>query len=253
MKRPLPFISLLLVLALFLGTKAKAQSVDSIIQKNIEARGGLKLIQSITSIEMSGHIVFHNLNAPFTYILKRPDQMRLAIIVNADTLIEAYDGNNAWASIPKNGRHIIKKFPPSQSNSFKDQANFEGPLIDYKQKGYSIENKGVTKIGSRSAYQLQLTNSNGEKKNIFIDTQNFQNIRETSSKSIKGSGPANMNIFRIITNYSNFKSYHGLTLPYEINTIVNGNAVNQMSVKKVALNVKIPEKLFQYPGYMNEQ
>ncbi len=252
MKRTLSFISLLLFIIL-LSANVQAQTVDSIISKNIEARGGLKLIKSIASIEMSGQIVFHNLNAPFIYILKRPDQMRLAIVVNSDTLIEAFDGKMAWASVPKNGRHIIQKFPAAQTSSFKEQADFEGPLIDYQKKGYSIDNKGITKIGTKSAYQLQLTNSDGVKKNIFIDTQSYQNIRETSSKKIKSSGPANMNVFNIVTNYSKFKSYNGLTLPYEVNTVINGNPVTQMSIKKVSVNVKVPESLFQFPGYMNGQ
>ncbi len=252
MKRTLSFISLLLF-TIILSTNVQAQTVDSIINKNIEARGGLKLIKSVSSIEMSGQIVFHNLNAPFTYILKRPDQMRLAIVVNSDTLVEAYDGKTAWASVPKNGQNVIQKFPAAQAGSFKEQSDFEGPLIDYQKKGYSIVKKGVTKIGTKTAYQLELTNSDGVKKNIFIDTQSYQNIRETSSKKIKSSGPSNMSVFNIVTSYGNFKSYKGLTLPYEVKTVINGNPITQMSIKKVSLNDNEPESIFQFPGYMNGQ
>lgn len=246
------FVLTLTLITLAFSTTLYAQSIQTIINKNIEARGGLKLIKSVQSIEMSGSIVFHGMNAPFKYIIKHPDQMKLEMTVNGDSLIEAYDGTTAWASIPRNGQNILQKIPKAQSASFKELADFEGPLIDFKKKGYEIKKKGMSKIGTESAYNLVVTDSAGNSKDIFIDSQNYHNIRESSVKKIQGSGPAS-STFNIVTNYSKFKVYKGLTLPYEIATLVNGNPVMQMTITKISLNDKYPESLFQFPGYMGGQ
>lgn len=249
MRLLIPCITLL---CLFVWARpSNGQSVDNIIAKNIEARGGLKLIKSVQSVEMSGNVDYQGLSAPFKYIIKRPHKMRLEMMVNSDTLIQCYNGKIAWASIPKNGQNIVQKLPATESQALRKQADFDGPLINYKKKGYKVSYAGKTTIGKETAYTLNLTDPQKHNIIMYIDTHNFHDIREATTKAINRGNSQMKNVFKIETDYSNFKSYKGLTLPYKITTKINGRLITQMNVTKVTLNGNYPNNLFQFPFNLN--
>src|SRR5580658_2648076 len=95
--------------ALFFPLLVGAQStgnltVDEIIAKNIQARGGLEKIKSVKTIRSSGKITMGDLRAKVVQENLRPNEVRQEFIIQGMAEIEAYDGKTGWRIEPFGGR-----------------------------------------------------------------------------------------------------------------------------------------------------
>lgn len=227
-----------------------SQTADSIISMNIKARGGLSRIGSIKSIKMKGITNFQGMKAPFDILLKRPDKMRLDVYVQGDTIIQAYNGNTAWASLPSPGEKTkITKLSPQQAKSLKDQADIDGPLIHYKQKGYTAQYVGIDKVEGHTAYKLCLTRNDGFVTTFQIDKKSHLTISETSIKKIKSNpvSPLPDKLLEVTSYFNQYKNTKGLVLPYNIKTKVDGKEISDMVIHNIILNARFQNSIFNYP------
>src|SRR5258706_11447618 len=96
---------LLVVFALFFfSVFSFSQTADELVQKNIEARGGLDKIKAIKSIRMSGKSVAGGFNATVGQESLRPNLVRETFSIQGMTAVQAYDGSTGWAIQPFGGR-----------------------------------------------------------------------------------------------------------------------------------------------------
>jgi len=74
-----------------------AQSVDEIIAKNVQARGGAEKLKSVQTIKSTATMSMGpGMEAPGVLIQKRPALARLEFTVQGLTAVQAFDGKNAW-------------------------------------------------------------------------------------------------------------------------------------------------------------
>src|SRR5262245_55298590 len=87
-----------------LAVAAQAQTVDEIIAKNLQARGGLEKLKSVQSIRYTGKMtVGPGIEVPVTLEMKRPRNLRMEFTFQGMTAIQAYDGKDGWAIMPFRG------------------------------------------------------------------------------------------------------------------------------------------------------
>lgn len=245
------FLYLILSLSLAWITPVRGQSADSIITLNIKARGGIQRLEHVKSVRMKGETSLQSMQAPFSILLKRPDKMRLEVRIHKDTLVQAYNGKIAWTIIPNpNGQNQLQKLSPVQANDLKDQADIDGPLIHYKQKGFTVQYAGKSEVNHHQTYKLRLTAKNGTITTIHIDTSSYYTISETSIKKIKSnpSSPLPDRFLRVTTYFKDYRNTDGIMLPYRVQTIVDGQKISDMMIDTIVLNVEAPDRLFDYPA-----
>src|ERR1017187_9574191 len=81
-----------------------AQTVDDIIAKNIQARGGLDKLKSVQSTKSTATMAMGpGMEAPGVLIQKRGNLARLEFTIQGLTMVQAYDGKNAWQIMPFTG------------------------------------------------------------------------------------------------------------------------------------------------------
>src|SRR6266481_4584930 len=99
----LGFLSITLLL--FLSPAAPAQTVDEIVQKVLDARGGIEKIRAVQSERITGHVSFsQGSEGTFVVELKRPLKMHVEISVDGQTIIRVYDGlSSGWLFRPHPG------------------------------------------------------------------------------------------------------------------------------------------------------
>src|SRR5436853_6772199 len=130
---------LLSVCALFIAAAAFAQTADEVIDKHLKAEGGLEKMKAIQSVRGTGTLKMGPMEAPITITKARPDQMRTDFTIQGMTGTQAYDGATGWAVMPFLGKKDPEKVPEDALKEMKDDADFDGPLVDYKAKGNKIE------------------------------------------------------------------------------------------------------------------
>src|SRR5258708_34740574 len=149
----------------------RAQTADDVINAYLKARGGLAKIKAVQTERVSGIITFApGVEGPFFVERKRPLKMHMEITVSGQSLIRVYDGKSSgWIYNPFAPNASVLPMTPADISGIADEADFEGPFIDYKAKGNQIEYGGKEQIDRKIAHKLKLTRKQGHVSYFFFD------------------------------------------------------------------------------------
>lgn len=238
-----------LAAAVALALPAAAQTVDEIIAKNIEARGGMQALKAANTMRMSGRMtVGPGLEAPFVLEQKRPDRMRLDITFQGMTGTQAYDGGSAWMVMPFMGKKDPEKVPDEEAQAFSEQADFDGILVDYKDKGHTVELLGKEPIEGSEAYKLKVTLKDGAIRYIYLDADAFLEIRTEGKRKIRGSEVEGE------SSIGDYKEVAGLMLPHAVESGAKGSPQKQkITIDQIEINVPIDDARFVMPEVKPEE
>src|SRR5947207_9501572 len=102
---------ILLVSTALIAAKGFAQdknqpTVDELVSKNIEAKGGADALHALQSLRLSGKMLVQQgqIELVCMQTKKRPDEVRDEASLQGMTQIEAYDGKEGWRVSPFFGR-----------------------------------------------------------------------------------------------------------------------------------------------------
>ena len=159
-----------------------AMDVDELINKNIEATGGLEKIKSVNSMEIVGNVLVQGMEIPFTMVQKRPGKMKMEAMVMGMTMTQGFADGEGWAINPMTGGTEPEPMPEVEAKSFELQADMDGPLVDYKEKGayVTLTNKQLKEVQChywRGMLQgvYDLTKTKGE---IEMDTSKLETEKQ---------------------------------------------------------------------------
>jgi hypothetical protein len=81
-------------------------TVDELVAKNIEAKGGTTALKSLQTLRSTGKLLAQQGQIEYGYaqIKKRPDEVRSEASLQGMTQIQAYDGKEGWRVSPFSGR-----------------------------------------------------------------------------------------------------------------------------------------------------
>lgn len=225
------------------GLAAQAQTVDELIAKNLDARGGKAKIQAIQSAKVSGKMTMGpGMEAPFTMEWKRPGSIRFEFTVQGMTGIQAYDGTTGWTVMPFMGKKDPEKVPAEDLKLMEEQADFDGPLVDYASKGHTVELVGKEPIEGTDAYKLKLTKKNGNVSFIYLDAESYLEIKSNSKVTMRGEE------HEIEQSLGDYKEVSGVLFPFSQEEKPKGAPAGQvMTIEKIDLNTDEPSDRFKMP------
>jgi outer membrane lipoprotein-sorting protein len=238
--RPPFSIAACLMVALALPVVGTAQTVDEIVAKNLKAKGGAEKWKSISSVKMTGTFSAQGMEGPMSLFAKRPNLSRQEITMNGRKFVQAFDGTTPWMILPDSG--LAKEMPAAQGESVRNNADFDGPLMDYQAKGHRIELVGKEKIAATEVYHLKLTKKGGSIEHYYLDTESGIEVKRTIDVDAGGMKQT------VETELSNFKPIDGVMIPHTMKQSVNGTPVAQMTVEKIEFNAPIEDSLFRMPA-----
>jgi len=227
----------------FLAASAPAQTVDEVLAKHLEARGGLERIKAVKSVRMTGKMtVGPGIEAPITLELKKPANVRLEITFQGNTGVQAYDGKTGWSISPMAAKKDPEPMSAEDLKDMEEQADLDGSLVDWKQKGHSVELLGKEKIEGSDAWKLKLVLKNGDVRYVFIDVDSALELKTEAKRTIRGSEMETESLS------SDYKEVGGLILPYTIQQGAKGQPQRQtITVDKIELDVPIDDARFKMP------
>ena len=180
---------------------------------------------------------------PFQMDLRRPTMTRLEIPFQGETAVQVYDGANGWKLRPYLGRHEVEPFSEEELKLAAGQQELDGPLINLQAKGTSVEVEGGELIEGRGAYRLKLTLKNGDVRHLWVDAQNFLDVKiEAAPRRWDGKWHT------VTTSLRDYKQVDGLMIAHRLETRVEGVPGSEsIYIETVALNPSLDGNRFTRP------
>ena len=227
-------------------TPLSAQSVDSLVAKYIQASGGLAKIQALQSLRRTGRFTGGGgFEAVVVQENKRPSSVREEFSIQGMTGINAYDGRDGWKIEPWNGKRDPEALGEEEMHSILDDADFDGPLVNYQAKGNRVEFQGVEQIEGSDAYKLKVTRPNGDVSFYYLDTEYYVPIRIDTQRMIRGAPQ------EYETSLGDYKQVAGVYLPFAYESGPKGSSStdrSKITYDKIEPNVSLENARFTRPG-----
>jgi len=218
------------------------KTADEVIAKYIQAIGGREKMDAIKTMKCTGKFAFQGgMEAPLTMEFKRPNKVRVEFTFQGMTGTQAFDGELGWFIMPFTGRTDPEKMSPDQLKAIEDQADFDGPLVDYQKKGHKIELLGKDEAEGSPAYKLKVTKKSGEVEYQFLDAEQFIPIKTAGKREFQGMQ------MEYEVAFGDFRSVAGMLFPHVIRQKTGQMGENTMTLEKVEANVPIEDERFAMP------
>ena len=225
-----------------LSVSAADLTVDEILAKNVDAKGGMEKLRALKSARFSGKMQMGGMEAPFTMTKSRPENMRVEFTIQGMTGIQAYDGTTGWMVMPFMGKKDPEAMSGDMLKEVKDQADFDGPFIDYAKKGNKVELLGKEKVEGTDAYKIKLTQKDASETIVYIDAESFLEIKMEAKRKMQGQEIEGETIL------GNYKEVEGMLFPFSIENKAKGQPGGQtITIDKVELNPTLADSLFSMP------
>jgi len=235
--------SLALLLPLLGAVPAPAQTVEDVLSRYVAARGGLERIRSVTAMRLVGSLsAGPGLGGPFRLELKRPGKMRVEVSLQGSTVTQATDGSQAWVISPMvgGGRAVI--VPPEEARALQDQADLEGPLVDYRAKGHRVELTGRDSRFGSEAFRLRVQLKSGDIRYAYIDASSYRQVAE------EGERPSPRGLVRVETRLSDHRVVDGLLVPFVLDIrAADGAEQQKVAFDTVEVNPALDDARFAVP------
>ncbi|MFI5181344.1 MAG: hypothetical protein ACHQPI_08150 [Thermoanaerobaculia bacterium] len=220
-----------------------AATVEQIVAKNIEARGGLAALKGIRSLRMTGTVSMGPA-APAGLVMefKRPRMVRQEFIASGATGVAAFDGTVGWQLIPGAGKMVAERMSADDQREIEEQADVEGDLVDWKAKGSQVELLGGEILSGVETWKLRVTLKSGTVRTLWLDAGTFLEIQSESKRTTGGKE------VEFVTTISDYRAVSGLRVPFQMETRPKWGSTGQKIVlRTVEVNVPIENSRFRMP------
>lgn len=242
---PLRYLMLAVVLGLAPGVTF-AMTVDELVAKHIEARGGAAKMKAIQSLQFTGKLVVSgDFTAEFamTEQIRRPGRVRVEATLQGMTMVRAFDGREGWAISPLFGRKDPERISHDDSKELIEIADLDGPLADSASKGNRIDYLGTEDVDGTDALKLRVTAKDGDVQYVYLDPDYYLVIRVLYQRSVRGAQVDTE------TDFGNYEKVDGVYFPFSIESGLKGGAkTRQITIDRAQANVELGDVLFQFPG-----
>src|SRR5438552_8052029 len=235
----------LVVFLLLFSSFAFSQTADELIAKNIQAKGGMDKIKAIKTVRMTGKL---DAAGGFTGLIgqenMRPNQVRETFTLQGMTQVQAYDGSAGRHIRPFGGRKDPQLMGEDDMRDLLIDADFDGPLVDYVEKGNKIEYLGHDTVDGDDALRLKVTLKNGDIIYYYLDPDTFLEIRIERREFIRGA------VRESVTDLGSYKPVASVMFPFSVNGGPKDDPSSWQSVtyQKIEVNVPLQDSDFQVPA-----
>ena len=225
---------------------AQEMTLEKILDKHFETIGISKLLK-VNTITIKGKLIQQGMEFPGTFYQKRPNKIYVEFVVQGQSIKQAYNGEKGWQINPLRGITEPQDMNDEETESIKENADIEGPLYKWKEKGHTAELIGKEDMEGTEVYKIKLTlkpakeGEEGKVSFYYIDTESFM-ILMTATKRITQGVEVLSEIYT-----GNFKSVDGMISTHSMETKMRGNTVMQIVVDEIVIDKEIEDSIFEKP------
>jgi hypothetical protein len=223
---------------------ATAPTLDELVAKNVEAKGGTQAVHALQSLRRTGSVLVNEGKVRFAYtqVQKRPLAVREEATLQGMTAVQAYDGKDGWQISPFRGRKEPERMSADDVKALMEDAEIDGPLVDWKEKGSTIEYLGREDVDGTNAYKIKVTRKNGDIDYVYLDPDHFLEIRIVTQRVQQGA------LVETETDLGDYEKVNNVFVPTSIDSGSKGGAVKQkIVIDKAEGNVPVDDAVFHFP------
>ncbi len=218
-------------------------TLDELLERHFQARGGLAAIRALDSYRASGSFEMGGARASYVMTAKRPGKLRMDFLLNGVSGSQAIAGDDGWQLMPFSGITRPTPMTPEETRNFKDQADMDGPLVDWQAKGHRVEFLGQDQVDGDLAWQISIDMDSGVRAVVWIDAASWIDRRWQVSTQMNGQ-PTTVTI-----HYGDHRKVGDLLLPHRIEQQVHGLPAAQLfTVDRYELDLEIDDRDFRIPS-----
>tara|TARA_B100001971_G_scaffold214646_1_gene253354 strand:+ start:7887 stop:8651 length:765 start_codon:yes stop_codon:yes gene_type:complete len=242
-KTILKFALLLTLFALGnITTATESPALNNILQKHLEATGGLRNWDSVESIRLNGSIERQGKTVDLVIVKKRPNQIRATITIPGPNnemyqMIRAHDGHNGWTATRLAGAtEMLRK--PLDDEAASDLLADSGvlpPLIKLWREGARIQLAGTENFEGDNAFVLEIEQSEKQYTHRFFVSRDSYHLLAHHIQT-----PTD----KTETSFYNYTERQGVYLPTRTTMNAKSTGTSIMHVKSIEIGVGIYEEYF---------
>jgi hypothetical protein len=220
-----------------------AQTAEEIVAKYIKTIGGAEKIEAIKTLRRTGKWnVGGGFELPAVQENKRPQMVRQEFTIQGMIGVLAYDGKTSWKIEPWQGKKDAEPLSEEELKEIQEDADFDGPLVNYQQKGNKVEFVGSEPVEGTDAFKLKVTRKNGDVSYYYMDTDYYVPIKIESKRTVRGAEQ------EFETSLGDYKEVAGVYLPHSMEMGVKGSPnKTQITFEKIEANVALDDSKFKQP------
>jgi hypothetical protein len=238
-------ISIALIATIAVAQDKSEQTVDQLVAKNIEAKGGAAALHDLQTLRLTGKLLVQGGQIQYTYMesKKRPDEVRSEASLQGMTQIEAYNGKEGWKVSPFFGRKDPERMSADDVKALVEDAEMDGPLVDWQAKGNAVEYLGTEDVDGTAAHKLKVVRKNGDVSFVYLDPDHFLEIRVLTQRTRHGAYE------EVETDLGDYEKAAGVFVPTSIEFGRKGAPDKQrIIIDKVEANVPVDDAIFRFPA-----
>jgi hypothetical protein len=224
-----------------------AQDAQSLVVKNLEARGGAAALAAIKNIRFEGRTIY-----PGDFELQYRETRQRTPAGTADRvdlslqgldIIQAYDGHEGWKINPLQGRKDPEKLSADEVRALQDNALIEGPLLASRTDGSKVAYLGREDFDGTLAYKLKVTQKDGDEFVYWLDPDTYLEIKVDETRRIRGAQQTNE------SELGDYEKIAGVYFPMSVETWPQGqdNSRSRTLIATGTANGEVPAGFFSEP------
>lgn len=232
-------IFLAAAITLFIIPAAAAQTLDEIVAKNLEAKGGVERLRETNSMRLTGTVTQQGIRGTTVTISKRPNLFRREQDIRGQKMMQGFDGTTLWMSIAGMPAQEMPAGP--QTEALKRVFDFDAAFLDWQKKGHSLEYKGLVPDGGKQFHHLVFTPKGGPPIEYYIDPETgleAKTVMQVKDGAMQG---------KMETRFTDYRTVEGRTMPFVMTNVVDGKQVAQVRLERVEFNIPLDDALFRIP------
>ncbi len=233
--------TLLSVLLLIGGNLIQSQSLEEILKDHFAAIGQDSVLK-VNTQKLIGKMIQGSIEIPIIQLAKRPDKVRVQGTFQDLTFIQTYNGKEGWSLNPFSGVTDPQPMSEDELKAMKYQADMDGMLWNWKDKGYTVTYDGKDDMEGTPCYKIKVVTKDGDTFTYYIDSDSYILLRTNSKIKIMGNESESDSY------YSNYMQVHGIAIPGKVENKVHDQLAGTIVIDTVKLNIQLPDSLFNKPS-----
>jgi outer membrane lipoprotein-sorting protein len=236
-------ILLIILLVFFISFSGRTQemNLDEVLAKYHQTIG-TSVIKGWKTLTMTGKSSAQGMEFPVIIYMKRPEKIRTEVEIQGNKMLSVFDGQAGWSVAPWSGSSDPQDMTPDEVKGMKEQADFEGTLFNWKEKGHKVELIGKEDMEGTPVYKIKVIRSDENIETYYIDAENFVTLKIVSIMKIQGNDTESEAL------PSNYKEVNGAMMPFAIENKYKGQTVSHVVIDKYEINKEIDDNLFVKPA-----